>query len=353
MEQRRGRIITKEERIQIIKWVEEAIENGASQYSACKLLEIDPRTLQRWKKNNSYEDMRSTKKGVSHNILSKEEERRVLEVINLKEYENLPPSKIVPLLADKGEYIASESTIYRLLKREGQLKHRHKSKPRNPYKPKAIVATKPNQVYSWDITYLSSRVKGMFFYLYLIMDIYSRKIVGWQVYDKEGGEYAADLLEDTCKKEQINKGQVLLHSDNGSPMKGAIMLATMQKLGVVSSFSRPGVSNDNPYSESLFRTMKYMSKYPESPFDSLEEARNWTSEFVDWYNKEHLHSGIKFVTPSQRHEGIDEELLKKRKEVYKKAKQKNPERWSGEIRDWEKIQEVRLNPEKCKSEKIS
>ncbi len=254
----------------------------------------------------------------------------------------------MPDLADNGTYLASESTVYRLLREERQLRHRQKSKPRRHYKPKALKANGPNQVYSWDITYLMTGTRGKFYYLYLILDIYSRKIVGWQVYDKESAELASDVLESACWEEKIKKDQIYLHSDNGGPMKGATMLATLQRLGVIPSFSRPSVSNDNPYSEALFRTLKYTPMYPEHPFFDLKEARHWVSTFVKWYNNEHLHSGIKFVTPQQRHKGLDEGVLKRRDQVYKKAREKNPNRWSKGTRNWEKIQEVRLNPEKCK-----
>jgi transposase InsO family protein len=210
------------------------------------------------------------------------------------------------------------------------------------------VTTVPNQLYSWDITYLPTTVKGIFLYLYLVMDIYSRKIVGWQVYENESSALAAELMTDICQRESIERNQVILHSDNGSPMKGATMLATLQELGVIPSFSRPSVSNDNPYSESLFRTLKYRPDYPEQPFSDLETARDWVNFFVSWYNKEHLHSKIKFVTPEQRHTGQDKEILKHRTEVYQHAKLNNPNRWSGEIRNWDTIKEVHLNPEKQK-----
>ena len=147
----------------------------------------------------------------------------------------------------------------------------------------------------------------------------------------------------------LKKNQVILHSDNGSPMKGAIMLATLQKLGIIPSFSRPSVSNDNPYSESLFRTLKYVPIYPEKPFDTLLAARKWVGEFVGWYNYQHLHSGIKFITPIQRHKGHDEKILKQRTGVYLQAKAKSPHRWSKAIRNWSEIKEVKLNPDKCKN----
>ncbi|MBM3208312.1 MAG: transposase family protein [Chlamydiae bacterium] len=174
-------------------------------------------------------------------------------------------------------------------------------------------------------------------------------MVGYQVYEKECSEYASDILEDVCRKEKIKKDKVILHSDNGSPMKGAMMLSTLQRLGVVPSFSRPGISNDNPYSESLFRTLKYHPIYPFKPFESVLEAREWVANFVSWYNNQHLHSGIKFVTPNQRHLGKDGKILQKRMQVYEEAKKRNPHRWSRGIRNWKKDCEVHLNPEKGKS----
>ena len=181
------------------------------------------------------------------------------------------------------------------------------------------------------------------------MDIYSRKIVGWQVYEEESSALAADLMTYICQREDIKKNQVTLHSDNGSPMKGATMLATLQALGIIPSFSRPSVSNDNPYSESLFRTLKYRPEYPDSAFENLTAARAWVTGFVDWYNNEHLHSSIKFVTPQQRHTGEERKILENRKQVYKQAKLNNPTRWSGDIRNWDQINHVYLNPEKEKN----
>ena len=212
------------------------------------------------------------------------------------------------------------------------------------------MATGPNQIYSWDITYLPTCIKGIFLYLYLVIDIFSRKIVGWQVHSEELSALAADLMTDICQREGIARNQVTLHSDNGSPMKGATMLATLQELGIMPSFSRPAVSNDNPYSESMFKTLKYRPEYPEKPFADIAAARMWVKGFVHWYNHEHLHSAINFVTPAQRHSGQDCDILARRKQVYLNAKMNKPERWSGCIRNWEQITTVQLNPEKFKSE---
>jgi transposase InsO family protein len=341
----------KEEREEISLLIKEAQEAGARQSEACEIVGISAKTLQRWSQMDNEQDGRLEAKHKPANKLTEQERESMITLANSPEYADLSSCKMVPKLADNGIYIASESSFYRVLKAEKQLKHRQKSKPaRQVKKPKALVATSPNQLYSWDITYLPTSVKGIFLYLYLVMDVYSRKIVGWQVYRNESSAQAADLMTDICQREGIKPKQVTLHSDNGSPMKGATMLATLQELGVIPSFSRPSVSNDNPYSESLFRTLKYRPEYPEQPFSTLEKARGWVHDFTHWYNKEHLHSAIKFVTPEQRHTGEDEDILKRRKEVYEQARSRNPNRWSGEIRNWNKVERVYLNPENKKNQ---
>ncbi len=289
----------KEDRKEIIHLIEEATQADARQSEACEIIGISTKTLQRWSQEDNPQDGRLEAIHEPANKLTDLERQQMITLANEAEYADLPMNKLVPALADKGIYIASESSFYRVLKAENQLQHRQKSKPvRQVKKPKALMASRPNQLYSWDITYLPTTVKGIFLYLYLVMDIYSRKIVGWQVYENESSAQAADLMTDICQREDIKPNQVTLHSDNGSPMKGATMLATLQELGVVPSFSRPSVSNDNPYSESLFRTLKYRPEYPEKPFSDLATARDWVNFFVGWYNKEHLHSAIKFVTSS-------------------------------------------------------
>ena len=236
--------------------------------------------------------------------------------------------------------------MYRVLKAENQLKHRGTERPpQKRHKPRALRATAPCQLFSWDITYLPTPIKGLYFYLYLFMDIFSRKIVGWQVYEAESSELAGDVMRDICERENIPPNQVVLHSDNGSPMKGATMLATLQSLGVMPSFSRPSVSNDNPFSESLFKTLKYRPIYPQRPFENLLAARQWVGTFASWYNDEHRHSAIGFVTPAERHAGLDAGLLRKRIDVYEAAKKKHPERWSGSTRNWQPVATVHLNPD--------
>ena len=330
----------------------EAIASGARQSRACEVMGIGAKTYQRWLRPENVQDGRLESQREPPNKLTELERQRLIKVANEPGYAELPPSKIVPKLADEGRYIASESSFYRVLKEASQLSHRQRSKPvGGNKKPRALTATRPNQLYSWDITFLPTQVRGLFFYLYLVMDIYSRKIVGWQVYEEESSALAADLMIDICHREGVERHQVTLHSDNGSPMKGATMLATLQALGVVPSFSRPSVSNDNPYSESLFRTLKYRPEYPEHAFADLQAARAWVQGFIEWYNNEHLHSAIRFVTPNQRHTGEDVAILAHRKRVYLAAKSANPTRWSGEIRNWDHIKEVHLNPDTQKAKR--
>lgn len=344
------------QRDQVLALVAEAIDAGASQGRACEVISLSERTLQRWQndKVKGACDRRPARVQTPKNRLSELERQRVLAIANSPEFGHLPPCQIVPRLVDQGEYVASESTFYRVLKAENQLKHRGAEKPAKPrHKPRALAATAPGQLFSWDITYLPTPVMGSYFYLYLFMDIYSRKIVGWQVYETESSELASEVMRDICVRDNIAPKQVVLHSDNGSPMKGATMLATLQKLGVVPSFSRPACSNDNPFSESLFKTLKYCPAYPQRSFESLMAARQWVGTFVRWYNEEHRHSAIKFVTPAQRHAGVDGELLRKRAEIYEAAKARRPERWSGATRSWEPVTTVHLNPEKSVTEAVN
>ena len=300
--------------------------------------------MQRWKAEGIPEDRRAGPKTRPSNKLSEEERRHVLDLVNTPQYRDLPPAQIVPLLADQGEYVASESTIYRLLREADQATHRSAARPRTSRAPRECVATGPNQVWSWDITYLRSSVAGQYFYLYLILDVWSRKIVGAAVHAEENAEHAAELIREAYRSEGIDGKGLVLHSDNGSPMKGATMLATLQQLGVAASFSRPGVSDDNPFVEALFRTAKYRPEYPSRPFANMDDASTWATAFIDWYNDAHFHSAIRFVTPSQRHNGEDIEILERREAVYAAARRKNPQRWAARTRNWTPQQVVRLNP---------
>jgi putative transposase len=334
------------ERGQIMALVSKAIGAGARQDRACAAICLSHRTLPRGQRDQSRGDQRPVRLQTPKNKLNLLERERLLAVANSPEFGHLPPSQIVPRLADRGQYLASESTFYRVLRAENQCRHRSAERPpQKRHKPRALCATAPHQLFSWDITYLPTQITGSYFYLYLFMDIFSRKIVGWQVYEAESSELASEVMRDICAQENIPPNQVVLHSDNGSPMKGATMLATLQALGVMPSFSRPAVSNDNPYSESLFKTLKYRPTYPQRPFADLLAARQWVGSFVHGYNEDHRHSAIGFVTPAERHAGRDTALLRTRVEVYEAAKEKHPERWSGTTRNWQTVLEVHLNPD--------
>ena len=261
--------------------------------------------------------MQDNRKGPHHSPskLSLQEEHAVLHIANSKEFRNQSPHQIVPQLADKGIYIASESTFYRVLRKHNQVHYR--GKQRHPHFSTApcLKASRPNQVYSWDITYLKRNIRGSFYYLYMMMDIWSRKIVGYRVEDCENMMYSSMLLQTVHAQQGLSPNEVTLHADNGGPMKGSMMHATLERLGVLASFSRPRKSDDNPYSESLFKTMKYRPHYPTVPFKDLEGARQWVSVFVDWYNNKHLHSAIGFVSPPSRQCGKSDEILACRRQV--------------------------------------
>lgn len=320
---------------------------GACLERACDGLGLSPRTLQRWR---AVAGLRADGRAAAAqgrtpaNRLSENERQAILTLVNQPAFADRPPSQIVPALADQGVYLASESTFYRVMKAANQVRHRGQARAPTHRRPDPLTATAPNQVWSWDITYLATTVKGMFFYLYLFLDVFSRKIVGWEVFTSESAEQAATVLAQAYHREEVRPATLVLHADNGGPMKGATMLATLQRLGVMPSFSRPSVSDDNPFSEALFKTLKYHPGAPSQPFTSLEVARQWVAGFVAWYNETHRHSALPFVTPGQRHRGEDPALLDLRRQLYAAARARHPERWSGPIRHWEPVSAVCLNP---------
>ena len=342
--------------------IDQAVSSGARLSAACREIGITERTYYRWKaldkEHGSCEDRRAfADHSNPANKLSPEERQAVLDTVNEERFASMPPCQIVPALADEGKYIASESTFYRILHEENMQNHRGRSQePGKNAKPTSYCATGPNQVWTWDITYLRAAVKGLFYYLYLIVDIFSRDIVGWEVWEEESALHASELIRRAClAQKRLTTTPLVLHSDNGSPMKGATMLETLYALGITPSNSRPRVSNDNPYSESLFKTLKYRPNYQPKGFASLEEARRWCSAFVDWYRFEHHHSGIQFLTPAQRHAGKGQEVLAHRHKVYEAAKAAHSERWNGRAtRDWSDITAVHLNPDKvCDEDTIA
>jgi putative transposase len=319
---------TPETRALVLDLITEAVTAGTRAAPACAVLGLTPRTLRRWRAlaggDSGLVDRRTCTPRVPANRLSPEEQEAILTVCNAPEYRSLPPTQIVPRLADRGVYLASESSFYRVLRAHDQVHRRGRAAaPRQVPKPEGVCATAPNAAWCWDITFLASSIRGQFYRLYLIEDLFSRKIVGWEVHAEESAAHASRMIERACLAEGVHRPGLVLHSDNGSPMKGATMLSTLQRLGVVPSFSRPSVSDDNPYAESLFRTLKYTPAFPHQPFASLADARAWVARFVYWYNEEHRHSAIRFVTPGQRHRGEDIAILAHRHRVYADA-QRSP-----------------------------
>jgi putative transposase len=331
------------DRSEILALVRDAVDRGARQHTACAIVGVAERTLQRWQHPETAEDGRRGPTTVPPQTLSPQEREQIVAIAARPEFCNVSPHQIVPRLADRGDYVASESSFYRVLKTEQLLAPRGQASSAHRARPRAYAVTAPRTLFSWDITYLLSAVRGQYYYLYLFVDVFSRKAVGADVHAEESMAHSSRLLEQICREEGIEPQQVSVHADNGGPMKGATMLATMQRLGVMPSFSRPSVSNDNPFSESLFRTVKYCPLYPTKPFASLEEARTWVATFVQWYNEEHLHSGIRFTTPASRHSGTDIAMLQHRDRVYQAAQRTHPARWSGAIRNWTRIARVTLN----------
>jgi transposase InsO family protein len=329
----------------ILLWLDQAVAQGARLQAACATVGLTERTVQRWRQQGAQgsDDRRRGPRTSPRHTLAEQERQDILDVLHSPRFRDASPKTVVPTLADEGVYLGSESTFYRILRAKGEQAHRGRARPPSPRPIPTHTALGPNQVWSWDITYLPTTVRGMFFFLYLVVDIWSRRIMSWTVRAEESGEHAATMITAACIREKVSRDTLTLHSDNGAPMRGATLLATLQRLGVMPSFSRPSVSDDNPFSEALFRTLKYAPWWPSKPFFTLDEAATWVADFVRWYNLKHLHSGIGFVTPDARHHGQDRELLQARRGVYERAKQEHPARWTGATRSWSRPEEVSLN----------
>ena len=326
--------------------LDEAQTTGARLHAACRVIGISARTIERWKGQPGGDDRRCGPRRRPRNALTAREEADLLAVMTSARYGHMPPKQLVPRLADEGKYIASESTMYRLQKRVGLSAHRSPVLRTHVTRGATVhQAKRSNQLWSWDITYLPTAIRGRFLRLYVVLDVWSRRIVGWDVHEHEVATHAATLIQRICAESGVDPKGLVLHSDNGKPMRGRTMVATLQWLGIVPSFSRPHVCNDNPYSEALFRTLKHTPAYPRLPFADREAARRWVARFVNWYNSEHRHSAIRYVTPDERHSGADVAILARRHALYERARSRRPERWPRHTRNWTPIGVVILNPE--------
>lgn len=342
---------SRQQRNQLLALFDEAVSLGARRQRVCEVLGLAPSTLRRWRPAGQREVRRDARpdavRPTPSNAYSETERQHMIDTCNSEAYASLPPSQIVPALADKGKYIGSESTLYRTLKQAGQLNHRGRSQTRQSTKaPTTHVATGINQVWMMDVTWLPSRVKGQFYYLYVVEDLYSRYGVQWEVFEEENSEHTCQVIEQSMWREKCVLSPPVLHRDNGSALKSQTVDQKLREMRITSSHSRPRVSNDNAFIESLFRTLKYSPRWPSQGFENLKEAQEWAGEFMHWYNNEHKHSALKFVTPAQRHSGEDKAILAKRHALYQKAKAENPSRWRGDTRNWRREEEMTLNPEK-------
>ena len=333
------------QRQQLVALIEEARSQGARLRKACAEVGISVRTWQRW---HDGEDIRvdgrpGATRPTPANKLSAQEHQMIIDTCMQPRFADMPPTQIVPMLADEGRYLASESSFYRILHQHNAQHHRGRARARAPKEPPRHVAHAPNRIWCWDVTYLPSRVRGLFFYLFAIIDLYSRKLIAWEVHPCENGELAADLIERARWREHLISQPLILHADNGAAQRSLTLRAKLQSLGIEPSYSRPGVSDDNAFIESWFRTLKYVPGYPSRGFADIEQARQWCHRFVSWYNDEHHHREIGYVTPNQRHNGQSAQVLARRRQVYEAARQKHPERWSQGVRRWKEPAEVWLN----------
>ena len=268
----------------------------------------------------------AVKKRVSVRALSEPEQEKVREQLNSSRFADLAPREVYATLLDEGQYYCHWRTMYRILSAQGQMRERRNQKRNPKHKRPELVATGPNQLWSWDITQFQGLEKWRCFYLYSILDVYSRFVPGWMVAEKESAELAEQLIVETCTRQAITPNQLTLHGDRGAPMTARSIIQLLTDLKVTRTHSRPYTPNDNPYSEAHFKTLKYRPDYPGS-FESLAAARNWCRDFFTWYNFQHHHSGIELLTPAVVHFGLADQILADRQSVLVRAYRKHPERF--------------------------
>jgi putative transposase len=258
--------------------------------------------------------------------LSAAERETVLAHLHEERFQDRSPAAVQATLLDEGVYRCSTRTMYRILDEHGETRERRDQRTHPVYQKPELLATAPNELWSWDITKLLGPVKWTYFYLYVILDVFSRYVVGWLVAHRESAEMARKLIQDTCRKQQIGHGQLTIHADRGSSMTSKPVAFLLADLGVTKTHSRPHVSDDNPYSESQFRTMKYRPDFPDR-FGSIQDSRAFSQMFFSWYNQEHRHSGIGLLTPAMVHYGQAGEVFQKRQLVLDAAYLAHPERF--------------------------
>ncbi len=258
--------------------------------------------------------------------LSAAEKAQVREELNSERFQDQAPREVYATLLDEERYLCSVSTMYRILAEHAEVRERRNQLRHPAYQKPELLATGPNQVWSWDITKLRGPSKGVYYYLYVMLDIYSRYVVGWLLAEVESAELAEQLIAETCAKQGVPRAQLTIHADNGSPMIAKSVASLLADLGVAKSHSRPHVANDNPYSEAQFKTLKYRPDYPDRHASSAD-ARQWARSFFAWYNNEHHHTGLGLLTPAMVHTGQAEAVRQKRQAVLQQAYLAHPERF--------------------------
>jgi len=307
--------------------VTESLAKEVTVRQACAALTIPHASFYRWR-NRRKNTRKETPRLAPPLALSEEEEKAILEILHEERFVDMAPPQIYSKLLDEGKFYCSIRTMYRILAKHDEVKERRNQLVHPHYQKPDLLAERSNEVWSWDITKLKGPAKWTYFYLYVILDIFSRYVVGWMVAHRELASLAGKLIDQTCEKQNIQPGQLTIHADRGSSMTSKTVAFLLSDLGITKSHSRPHVSNDNPYSEAHFKTMKYRPAFPER-FGSIEDARSFCQDFFLWYNKEHHHSGISFLTPEDVHYGRAEQIIKERQAVLNVAYEKHPERFKG------------------------
>lgn len=309
--------------------VTESLAKEINVKQACAALTIPRSGFYRWK----YRDEKrigERNRPVSPLALSEGERQSVLDVLHSDRFVDRAPQEVYATLLDEGAYFCSVRTMYRILEEEDEVRERRNQLRHPSYAKPELIAEAPNQVWCWDITKLKGPVKWTYFYLYVILDIFSRYVVGWMIARRELAALAKRLIEQSCENQGVQQNQLIIHSDRGPSMTSKSVALLLSDLGITKSLSRPHVSNDNPYSESQFKTLKYRPEFPER-FGCIEDARFFCQDFFRWYNTEHYHSGIGFLTPEDVHYGRTEQIIKDRQAVLNAAFIKHPERFKGKV----------------------
>lgn len=307
----------------------EAAERSAPEAGAapiCRALNVPRASFYRWRKRKTAPPPERAPRPKPARALSDGERRAVLDALHSDRFADKAPATVRAQLLDEGAYLCSVKTMYRILEAEDEVRERRNQLRHPQYKKPKLVAAEPNRVWSWDIAKLLGPVKWTHYHLYVVLDIFSRFVVGWMVATRESAALAKRLIEESCRKQGVTPGSLAIHSDRGSSMKSKVVAQLLADLGVTKSHSRPHVSNDNPYSESQFKTLKYRPGFPER-FGSIEDARAFCQAFFQWYNQEHRHSGIAYLTPANVHDGRAGEVVAKRQIALDAAYKAHPERF--------------------------